>query len=121
MAAAWLEQAGWRIVGRGIRVGRDEVDLVALDPGPPPTIVLVEVRSHATRRFGLPEESLDRAKVRRCYRALVGLRTGGTLPDGSPSGSRAWRVDAVLVDLDPALGKGRGGPAFRHLRGLEPP
>ncbi len=121
IAAGYLEQAGWQVLARKVRIGRDEVDIVALDPGPPATLVAAEVRSHATRRFGMPEESLDRRKVARCYRAVAAMRRRGTLPDGRRLPELPWRIDLIAVDLDPALGKGIGGPALRHLRTLEPP
>jgi putative endonuclease len=121
VAAAHLERLGWRVLGHQLRIGRDEVDLLALDPGPPATLVVVEVRSRSTDRFGPPEASVDRDKILRCYRALAALRRTGTLPDGTPLPRRPWRVDLVAVDLDPTLGPGVGGPRVRHLRSVLPP
>ncbi|MGZ6270810.1 MAG: YraN family protein [Candidatus Limnocylindrales bacterium] len=120
IAGAYLERLGWHVLEHNVRVGRDEVDLLALDPGPPPNLVAVEVRGRAVGRFGLPEESVDRAKVRRCYRAAGALRRAGQLADGTHLPSLPWRVDLITVDLDPALGPGLGGPRLRHLRALEP-
>ena len=54
-----LAIAGWRVLARQLRVGRDEVDILAVDPGPPPVVVVVEVRSRRSPRFGPPEERLD--------------------------------------------------------------
>ena len=34
LAAARLAAAGWTILARNVRLGRDELDLVAIDPGP---------------------------------------------------------------------------------------
>ncbi|TAM56079.1 MAG: hypothetical protein EPN50_10450 [Chloroflexota bacterium] len=111
---------GWTLLARNVRVGRDEIDLLAIDPGPPQTLVAVEVRSASSRRFGPPEGRVDGAKARRCYRAAFGLRRIGVLPDGTPLPRLPWRVDLLAVDLDPSLGRGLGGPAFRHLRAIEP-
>ncbi len=121
LAGEHLDALGWTILGRRIRVGRDEVDLLAIDPGPPAAIVVVEVRTHATRRFGAPEESVDRRKVARLYRAAAVLRATGTFADGRalPTGL-PWRVDLLAVDDAPAIGPGRGGPSIRHHRALEP-
>ena len=44
LIASRLEAAGWTILARNVRVGRDELDLVAIDPGPPRALVVVEVR-----------------------------------------------------------------------------
>jgi putative endonuclease len=105
-AVAYLEQLGWRVMARNVRVGRDEIDIVAIDPGPPPALVCVEVRSAASPDFGTPEERVDRGKVGHLYRASRALRTRDRLPR---------RVDLVIVD------RRSGGPAIRYLRDLEPP
>ena len=39
-----LSAEGWQILGTHVRVGRGELDLLAVDPGPPPMLVVVEVR-----------------------------------------------------------------------------
>jgi Holliday junction resolvase-like predicted endonuclease len=108
------------VLATGVRVGRDEIDILALEPGPAPTLVFVEVRSHTTARFGLPEESVDGRKVGRLYRAALALRRLGRLEDGTPLPRVAWRVDLILVDVQPALAAGVGGPVLRHIRGIRP-
>ena len=70
LAAERLAEAGWTILGRNVRFGRDELDLVATDPGPPAALVVVEVRRRGRRDFGLAEETLD-------HRKRVALRRGG--------------------------------------------
>jgi putative endonuclease len=115
LAAARLEAAGWTVLARNLRLGRDELDLVAVDPGPPRTLVVVEVRRRGRRDFGLAEETLDhrkRAALRRGVGALMGL---GTLPDGTPLPSLPLRVD--LVAIDPS---GDGTTSLRHHRGIRP-
>ncbi|MDQ3870771.1 MAG: YraN family protein, partial [Chloroflexota bacterium] len=84
---------GWTVIGAGLRAGRDEIDILAVEPGPPATLVFVEVRSHTTGRFGTPEESVDRDKVRRLYRAAATLGRMGRLPGGAPLPRLPWRVD----------------------------
>ena len=120
VAATHLEGLGWRILARRLRVGRDEVDLLAVEPGKPPTLVLVEVRSRATSRFGAPEESIDAGKVHRLYRAAAALRSSGRLPDGTALPHLPWRVDLVAVDEIPSIGPGTGGRSVRHVRAIEP-
>ena len=48
-----------------------------MDPGPPPALVVVEVRWRARRDFGLPEETVDGRKRARLHRAAFALRDGG--------------------------------------------
>ena len=121
LAAAYLEGLGWDVLARRLRVGRAEIDVLAIEPGEPPSLVVVEVRSRSTSRFGSPEESVDAAKVHRLYRAAAELRSAGVLPDGRPLPRLPWRLDLVAVDDAPSIGPGAGGRALRHLRGLEPP
>ena len=112
LVAAHLERRGWVIVARQLRIGRDELDLLAIEPGRRPTLVVVEVRSRADPRFGPQEERLDAAKVGRLYRAAAALRRRGALPDGSGLPALPWRIDLIAVDPPPA--------PLRHLRGVIP-
>lgn len=113
------------MLARNVRVQRGEIDLVALEPGAAPTLVLVEVRSAATGAFGAPEERVDARKVGRMYRAAMALIAGGTLPDGERLPRLPWRVDLVTLDgrapstavLSSPCGSSNG-PAIRHLRGV---
>lgn len=112
-AAEYVGKLGWRVIVRNLKVGRDEVDILAVDPGPPQTLVVVEVRSLRTAAFGEPEERVDRLKVGRLYRALNGL--GSVLETGEGVGRLPRRVDLVVVD------RRSGRAEIRHLRSLEPP
>ncbi|HEV8054178.1 MAG: YraN family protein [Chloroflexi bacterium] len=118
LAAAHLQALGWRVIARGVRIGRDEIDILAIDPGPPVTLVAVEVRSAVTGRFGAPEESVNARKLRNLYRGAAKLRALRFLPGGEPIPRLTWRVDLVAVDVMPQLGHNIGGPTFRHLRAL---
>jgi putative endonuclease len=116
-AARHLAAAGWTILARNVRVGRSELDIVALDAAAT-ALVVVEVRSRTVARFGEPEESVDRGKVERLYAAGRQLVRAGRLPDGRRLGGRPLRVDLVTVV--------RAGPTWpwevrAHLQGLLPP
>lgn len=110
--AAWLTERGWQVLARNVRIGRDEIDLLAIDPGPPAALVAVEVRSATSRAFGAPEERIDRAKVRHLYRAAAAM-SHVHIP---ATGGRALlpRVDLLIVD------RRSGAPTIRHLVALEP-
>src|SRR5919198_564018 len=110
-----LIAAGWTILGRNVRIGRDELDLVAIDPGPPRTIVVFEVRRRGRRDFGLPEESLDWRKRRALRRAIAAVRIAHALPDGTLLPDLGWRFDLVAIEEDD-----RGGLLLRHHRGVRP-
>ena len=119
--AARLVRQGWSILGSSVHIGRDELDLIAVEPGDPPTLVFVEVRSHSVSRFGAPEESVGADKVARLYRATMELLRRGRLPDGTALPRLGWRVDLIAVQRE---ADAHGQPAsrtFRHVRGLAPP
>jgi putative endonuclease len=98
LVADRLAEAGWTILARNVHVGRYELDLVAVDPGPPRALVAVEVRWRAGRAFGLPEETVDHRKRSRVRAAAYGLLERGSLPDGSPLPRLTLRFDLIVVE-----------------------
>jgi len=98
--AEHLQACGWTLLGRNVRMGRYELDLVGLDPGPPGALVVVEVRWRAGREFGLPEETVDHRKRTRVRAGAYGLLDRGTLPDGAPLPRLPLRFDLVVVEPD---------------------
>ena len=102
-----LLASGWTILGRNVHVGRFELDVIAVDPGPPPMLVAVEVRWRTSRGFGLPEESVGAWKRMRVRSAAFGLLERGTLPDGLALPHLPLRFD--LIVLEP-------GDRLRHHR-----
>jgi Holliday junction resolvase-like predicted endonuclease len=117
--AAHLAALGWRILGRNVRVGRCELDIVALDVAG--ALVIVEVRSRSAPGFGAPEESVDAGKVARLYGAGWQLASAERLPDGQrlPDGVRLaatpFRVDLVTVVR---LAGSDEWTLGRHVKGL---
>ena len=112
LVADRLAAAGWAILARNVHVGRHELDLVAIDPGPPQQLVVVEVRSRGTREFGTGEESVDHRKRRRVRTATWALIQVGRLPDGSPLPELPIRFDLVVIEPSDS---GRHA-ALRHHR-----
>jgi putative endonuclease len=98
LVALRLAEAGWTVLARNVHVGRHELDLVATDPGPPPALVIVEVRWRAGREFGLPEETVDHRKRARVRAAAYGLLDRGSLPDGRDLPHLPLRFDLVVVE-----------------------
>ena len=92
LVAERLTEAGWTVLARNVHVGRHEIDLVAVDPGPPAALVVVEVRWRTGRDYGLAEETVDHRKRVRVRAAAYGLLERGVLPDGSPGAAAAAPV-----------------------------
>ena len=112
LVAERLAAAGWTIVARNVRVGRGELDLIAVDPGPPAALVVVEVRWRRDRSFGLPEETVDWRKRRHVRMAALALLDRG-LPDGRPLPPLPLRFDLVVVEPPARPGE---DPRVRHHR-----
>ena len=113
VAAERLEAMGWQVIARNVRVGRAELDLLAIDPADPPSLVVVEVRRRARRDFGLAEETVDRRKRAVLRRAAGELAWRGSLPDGRRLPPLPVRVDLIAIDRGPD-----GRLSLRHHRGL---
>ena len=76
-AARLLEARGWQVVGRGFLARRGEIDLVCRDGD---RLVLVEVKTRGSDRYGSPAQAVGPRKRRALraaaaeYRALAGWR-----------------------------------------------
>ncbi len=98
LVAAHLERAGFTILGRNVRVGRLELDVIARRGS---LVVFVEVRTRASSRVVAPVETIDVAKLDRIRRAAAGW-----LREQKLLGRVDVRIDAasvVLSDAAPAL------------------
>ena len=62
LAARYLQRQGYRIIERGVRNGRGEIDLVARQGQ---TLVFVEVKTRRSLRAGNPVLAVDEIKQRR--------------------------------------------------------
>ena len=101
LVAERLTEQGWTVLARNDHVGRHELDLVAVDPGPPARLVIIEVRLRSSRAFGLAEETVDFRKRRRVREATSRIIAAGVLPDGRPLPPLQPRFDIVVVEPDP--------------------
>lgn len=103
LAAAELERAGMRIVARNWRCDAGELDIVAVDGR---TLVICEVKTRSSTRFGEPIEALTPSKIDRIYRLASIFR-------------RHHRVGAVDVryDVVSVLAPRGYRPAIEHIRG----
>ncbi len=104
-AARHLVREGWTLLGRNVRVGRGELDLIARRGG---VLAFVEVKARRTTRFGAPEDAVDgrkRRKVGRLAELWLAVRPWAL------RGVSEVRFDVVAVDATASP------PAVRHLEG----
>jgi len=114
-AAAYLEQAGYRLVaanftlpvGRNLRgaVVNTEIDLVAYDGE---TLCFVEVKTRASDWFAPPQINVDRRKQRQISRAAAAYRNMFGLED------QPYRYDVITVVLSKEESESR--PRIELLR-----
>jgi putative endonuclease len=91
LACDHLVAAGFEIVGRNVRVGRLEIDVIAMRGR---LIVFCEVRSRSSTRLVSPAESINPRKVERVRRAAAEwLRT-------SRANASELRFDVASVRFD---------------------
>ena len=93
LAARELKRRKYKIVGRNVRVGRGELDIVATDRG---ETVFVEVKTRRDQAFGGARAALTHTKARQLERlAQTYLRQHADR-------DAAYRVDVVAIDVDPS-------------------
>jgi putative endonuclease len=104
LAAAFLEEAGQRVVDRNWRGPSGEIDIVALDGA---MVVVSEVKTRSSLDYGHPLEAITPAKVERLQiLARQWLRAHGMSSNG-------YRIDAVAI-----LDDGDNPPVIEHLKAV---
>lgn len=103
LAVAELERAGLQVIARNWRCDAGELDIVAIEGS---TLVVCEVKTRSSNRYGEPIEALTPSKIDRIYRlATIFRRTHRT-------STTEVRYDVVAV-MAP-----RGyRPEVTHIRG----
>ncbi|MHB8510531.1 MAG: YraN family protein [Candidatus Dormibacteria bacterium] len=89
-AARFLERRGLVMVEADVRLPSGQVDLVMRDAD---CLVIVEVKSRRTATYGLPQDAVTAAKLRR-LRRLAGEYLALRRP-----AAESVRIDVVAVDL----------------------
>lgn len=107
LACRYLCDHGFTILERNWRCARGEIDIIAREAA---TLVVCEVKTRTSERFGAPFEAVTRHKLRRLRRlAILWLQTQArTEHMGTP-----LRIDIVSI-LRPESGAAR----ITHLRGV---
>ncbi len=101
-AARFLEERGWEVLGRNVREGHAEVDLVARKDD---VVAFVEVKCRRGKDFGHPLEAITWRKRREIARVARGWIRREGIPPGT-----VIRFDAIAVLLQPS-----GPPEVHHL------
>jgi putative endonuclease len=102
MAAEFLIAAGYLVVDRNWRCPEGEIDIVALDGR---TIVVCEVKTRSSARYGAPVEAVTPGKAARLHRLALAWRRAHEVR------ARPMRVDVISVLRGP-----RGVPQIEHIK-----
>lgn len=112
LAADFVQSLGWRILDRNWRTRYGEIDLIAADGT---TLVIVEVKTRASRTYTDPVAAVTATKLRRMR--LLARQWLAAQPDGAP-----WwdviRFDVVSVQLDLGDPEDRSAARLCHHAGL---
>ena len=93
IAAEFLGMIGYGIIERNLRIGRNEIDIVASDRD---CLVFVEVKTRRSGRFGSPAGAVGREKI-------LGIRrAAGRYSNGDRCSRRfdEFRIDVIAIELD---------------------
>ena len=103
LAARWLSRRGYRILHRNLSIGRDEADLVVVDPTGR-SLVIVEVKTRSSEAPP-PEAGLTRRKQVHLERFAARLQC-----------RREYRDLPVRIDAIAIVWPDGGTPEVRHYK-----
>lgn len=106
LAADFLTQLGYLIIGRNVRTSYGEIDLVVCqDMSTSPVIVMVEVKTRSSTKFGFPEEAVShRKKVHLVNSAQAFMQA-------HPELGGNWRIDVIAIQKK----GGDSRPSIEHF------
>jgi putative endonuclease len=102
VAVRYLQRHRYRVLERGFRMLRGEIDIIARDGA---TLVFIEVKTRQGTRFGVPEEAVTAAKqeqIRRIAQAYLNKTRNWDSP---------CRFDVIALEAEPD-----GRRTVRHLK-----
>lgn len=92
VARKYLEDKGYIIIGQNYRNKYGEIDLIARDRN---NLVFVEVKTRIGEQFGLPEDAINKDKIRRLIRNSQAYLTFNLDKD-----YKTLRIDAICIVID---------------------
>lgn len=91
LACDYLSRKGYKIVDRNRRIGRDEIDIIALAPNG--DIALIEVKTKTTLSAGSASEELSNRKLKALARSAARYAYDNNVPEDQIS------VEAIAIDV----------------------
>lgn len=97
-AAEYLKGIGYKVICRNYTCGLGEIDLIAIDRR---VTIFVEVRSHSSVKYGLPQESVTRRKQHKLRQVAWNYLIG----HGKTDSSCRFDVIGILFDKNERVSK----------------
>ena len=88
LAARYLLERGFQVLGRNVRTGYGELDLVCRQAG---TWVFVEVKTRKNAAFGLPETGITARKRQHLIHSAMDYLQSQSVGDAD------WRIDVIAI------------------------
>jgi len=102
-AASYLEDEGYAIIDRDWKIGRRDLDIIAMSPDGD-TLVVVEVKTRTEEEYQKPEEAVDRRKMR-------------NLAIAANAYAKECQIDKNMrFDIISIVGKGHQVECLEHLK-----
>jgi putative endonuclease len=101
-AVRYLAKRKYKILARGFRMFRGEIDIIAFRRR---TLVFCEVKTRRNRRYGFPEEAVTEAKQDQIRKIAQGYLVKSRLDDA------LCRFDVLSVVMDE-----NGRPVVEHIK-----
>jgi putative endonuclease len=102
VATQHLSRKGFRVLGRNVRIGGGELDIVAMEPGG--TLVFVEVKTLRQAQGKLlseqlqPEDQMTEEKMKK-FRRAASVYAGAH--EELVNDKKGWRLDLVALIREP--------------------
>lgn len=103
IAAEFLENLGFAILDRNWRCDLGEIDIIARDGA---DLVICEVKTRRSVRFGTPLEAVSERKMRRLRRLVIRWLD-----------ERSLHVAVIRFDIIGIVAPPAGQPTISHVRG----
>jgi len=100
IAAEYLQERGYKIVQRNLRILRAEIDIVAKQND---TVIFVEVKTRSNEEYGSGVEYISQRKQNQCIKAAMAYMKKG----------EGIRFDVISILLDP---KTKSVVKIQHIR-----
>ena len=102
-AACYLEDEGYTIIDRDWKIGRRDLDIIAISPDGD-TLVIVEVKTRTEEEYQKPEEAVDKRKMR-------------NLAVAANAYAKECKIDKNMrFDIISIVGKGHQVENLEHLK-----